>query len=384
MRIKIRTFFLLFFVLGLATSHSFDFSGLISELEARRQGFILSTKGEQARAALARAEERCSREGDRTQGILCIRRNLEGAVKKFGVQALMKSLARILSESKNIDALACHDIAHAIGQVGGMHSNGLTQTLASCTSLCGSGCQHGVIEAYLAQGKELAEVIPDICRSLPEEKKQAECYHGLGHGVATVAGANILEALSLCDLVPQEKGRLECGGGVIMELYAPSSFDHPILSFPPNIAEFCSTLPGVYSESCYLVSGLYEYARSEDIEDAFQECQAVPGVHQFTCMDYLGQTIYEHNGRSVGRTLLACESFGSWESACLAGALRAIILADPRVRNGFELCKNSREDLQDECFSLLGEKIEVAHGTPKREELCSGLLDEHKGYCLKD
>lgn len=346
------------------------------------------TQGTNAAALLKVAQERCAGESNRTKGILCYKQIVEEEIRKQGIRPFMEALEGIYLASDDAESggiTRCHDLAHAIGQVGAIAAEDPNQAVLSCTSLCTSGCYHGVVEGYLAKGENLEVKLPSLCGSAKENLSDGElgaCYHGLGHGTATISGYDLYEALSLCDKVSEE-GRRDCGQGVIMELYEPSSFDHALLEFPPDIPAFCNTLWGVYAEVCHATAGLHEYARSRDREKAVATCAAVPKELQDGCMSGLGQNIYFYEQGEATRIIDFCRKAGErWTGPCISGAVEAGVMSDPLARHSFALCQKLEGSIKKLCYRTLREQIGFRQGEDKYLALCKNLTGEERELCL--
>lgn len=327
----------------------------------------------------------CSKEQGRTKGMVCFRKKLEPMVRHKGVRIVIESLASALQGAGMVpvsSSFTCHDVAHAIGQIGALSSDAISVPLGACTDLCGAGCYHGVIEGYLARGIDVIDAIPGICATFDTGRKQAECFHGLGHGIANFMKLPIGETINRCDAAPTEDYRKECGEGVIMEYFNPTGIVFANADIPEDILRLCRSFQGVYERSCYTVSGLYEYARENNFQKAVAVCLSVPLGIGPTCIEYVGQSVFELNGRSADQAIGICMDSGKeLVFSCITGVIRAIILADPRAREGFVLCDKIESSLRPSCYKILGEKLEVAHGSESRQKLCSNLPVDRQTWC---
>lgn len=337
---------------------------------------------------LREAQTHCSQESDRTKIILCVKKHIERSVQKWGVDVFMASLKELFSDDQgggqgNISH--CHDIAHAIGQIAGADSDDLNTTIQGCTDICTFGCYHGVVEGYIASGKNFISQIPDLCVSSNRTRAQpnlSACFHGIGHGAASIAGFNLKKSFSLCDLIQNADDRKNCGAGVIMELYEPSSFNPAPLTFPPDIPKFCALLENPYQEVCYDTAGIHAYARSQDIKDAVLVCMSVPQSLRRDCISALGQNLFfVFNGATATLVLQCAYAQAEYESACIAGALEASITADPVARHAKEICDALEQRKRSACYALLGKKAESLYGWEARKNICAVFSNTYQSIC---
>jgi len=341
-----------------------------------------SLKQEDQEAALPKV---CLEEQDRSKRILCVIRALEEPIATHGVGVFMDALERefLADDSSRIGGItACHDIAHGIGSAGIEALKDVPTVLASCSALCTYGCYHGTMERYIAKGGNIEKEIPLLCSSVPEKDRSA-CFHGLGHGIADFVGYDLREAFVLCDKLEAEDARRNCGSGVFMEVYEPSTFDRSSPPLPEDIPSFCASLPGVYDEVCFRNSSSYEYARSRDMQKAFAVCKGADPDFRWPCAVGLGQNIYfSYRGNAQDILGLCAEGTEDEYRACMQGALMSSVVSDSLARHGFEICAVVPKDLQRECLSFLGGHIQSVHDRDQRQILCQTIGGIEKEYCL--
>lgn len=302
----------------------------------------------------------CEAGSDRSTSILCFKKALEKKVIKYGIGQFIEAVSGMFATSDPvpITATQCHDILHAIGQVGGADSNSkdINKTVVQCSNICTFGCFHGVAEGYLMKGGDIASEISKLCLIEGDDTGQlrSPCYHGLGHGVASIAGYNFIKALTMCDLIPEERYKIDCGSGVIMELYEPGSFGHAQLEWPADIPEFCNTLPYPYSMVCYTTAGLHEYGRSQNPQKAFKTCEAVPQDLNQECNISIGRNFYYVFQGSSPQITKACKN--SNEAVflgCVQGAISASFAIDSRSQKSYEICGQLEDKLKNKCSEFL-------------------------------
>jgi hypothetical protein len=322
--------------------------------------------------------DECGTLAERADAIVCFKKKLAPYIKQSGIEPYMQAISGRFQKSDEATEggiTRCHDILHAVGQLGAQHTKDVNKTLLSCTNLCTYGCYHGVVEGYIATGNNFEAQLPNLC--LPSNQplapaNQSACFHGVGHGIADFSGFNLEKSMNLCDRIEGAENRKDCAAGIIMELYEPSSFVHPLLQFPPDIGRFCGTLRDPYGEICYNTAGVHEYGRSEDGLTAAQTCEALPEKYQENCMTALSQNMYFAFQGSIPKTLEYCSAVAEqWHQTCIKGAVLSSVVSDPQVRRGSELCRSVAEDLRPFCYTVLKNTVVFHHGQEKIVSLCN-------------
>lgn len=309
---------------------------------------------------------------DRTQFISCLKTILVES-DKFDVKGLISQLDanyRQNDSSTQGGITRCHDIAHAIGQAGVTSIKDPKAVLSQCTDLCTSGCFHGAIEQSVLE--QSADAFLSKVNSLCS---QPACFHGLGHGLASIAGYDLGKSLQLCDRLDNYDAKRNCGFGVFMELYEPSSFNPTPLKPPSDLLGLCFSLTGVYQEVCFRNIGTYQYARTnQDIKKAFALCHMEPTANQRECRVALGQVIY-FNRQGEAKSIIDVCSIGMSDEYkdCIDGSIMASVSSDPLVRHGFELCSQIDNPQKIGCYQFLGSHIQAVYGVETRNNLCNQL-----------
>lgn len=343
------------------------FFGLLAGIFSSRLGDLseLVSAKEKSAEILTRAFDICQKENDRAGIILCFKREIEPAVQSAGMTPVIEAIKEsYLEEDRAAQGgiTVCHDMLHAIGQLGAIHSKDPAKTLGECTSLCTSGCYHGVVEGFVSLGHELSSDFSNLCGNIGMASDRAACFHGLGHGFASIRGFNLEGALGLCGLITGISGKKDCGAGVIMELFEPASFGNAPLKFPEDIPGFCLGLAPPHDETCDHTAGLHEYARSNDEKRAIAVCQKVPAARRSNCIAALGQNMYFALQGDPEKIISFCGRVpGDLRPPCLAGALEASSMSDPRARHGAAICAQMQSE-SGWCWQALGTSIEFYHG----------------------
>jgi len=143
-----------------------------------------------------------------------------------------------LIQKKDPTYLWCHNMGHQISEREyAKDPSRWKEVITQCpVGACSNGCIHGAMQAHFREaslgGVELKEVMPDL-QSLCEERddwhptglEQASCYHELGHLSVYLTGADINEAVGVCDTIGiKDDGRnflQTCKEGIFMQIFEP-------------------------------------------------------------------------------------------------------------------------------------------------------------------
>lgn len=324
---------------------------------------------------LREAQKGCAGETERSKQILCFKKRLENPLKRAGLASYVQAIEAMFgTDAKDQDSITmCHDLLHVVGGIAGASSSDFALVVSSCTESCTYGCYHGAIEGAIASGHTQTDLI-DACVRLSRTAKNA-CFHGLGHGAASLTGFRLRDALTICDKVPQE-WRADCGSGVLMEIYEPSTFVHGRQEFPNDIPAFCATLHEPYSDTCYATAGLHAYGRSQDASEAFATCGRIPRELRDICIFYIGNNAYFVFNGAAEKIDALCAAEDASVSAdyqrCREGAIAASSIADPSVKFGFAACASAETQDRQSCVDFLAARLDEHRGKDARIQLCQG------------
>ncbi len=329
--------------------------------------------------------QKCAQNNERTKYIVCYKKNLESGVLTYGLKPMMSQLENRYLHSVDFDSGGinqCHDVAHAIGQTAGANSKDLNNTILECPNICTSGCFHGVVEGAISTGYKILENIGNLCQNKingVDASTNTDCYHGLGHGVASLSGFDLQQSLKYCDLISGIDGQRSCGAGVIMELYEPSSFDHAILQFPDDIASFCATLWGTYEETCYVTAGTHTYTKNTSESESIKACVSVPDEYISDCISALGQNMFFVYQGEFEKIDLFCKSTPSkYLINCYSGVIESSVMSDPLVRKGVEICSLFDTKEANVCFDSIVARMKITNRSEKLNLICEVLKPTNK------
>lgn len=282
----------------------------------------------------------CPTSQDRSGSIVCFRNFLSNFVSQNGIQELLSVLAKIV-EQDSLDPSYCHDVVHAVGQLGTEYQS-VQETLVACTDLCTYGCHHGAVEQYVAtetDPQKQHQLVTDVVAAC-ENANRSACFHGLGHGVSVLANYELQAALSLCNRVENESDRLYCGEGVLMELYEPSTFNKPIQEFPEDIGAFCVSLESPYHVACNRMVGSHTYQRTQNTFAAVAACKSIDQKYVGDCVAALSQNLYFMYNANLDTVFDFCQvQINEYREDCLKGMLYGAEIAAQSYRKK-EICQS--------------------------------------------
>ncbi len=366
------------------------FIGVISAFFWTNHPPILNSESSQQITKIFNStSENCSENKERTKYIVCYKKNLEQGVKIFGLKPMMAELENRYLYSVDFDRGGinqCHDVAHALGQTAGAYSKDLNKTILECPNICTSGCFHGVVEGAISTGYKILDNIGILCKNKingVEASTNSDCFHGLGHGVADISGFDLIQSLKYCDLIDSIEGQRNCGAGVIMELYEPSSFDHALLEFPEDIAKFCGTLWGTYAETCYITAGTHAYIRNNSEQESVNACISVPSNFVGGCVSALGQNMFfVYQGDYKKLENFCTQLLKNHLKDCYSGVIESSVMSDPLVRKGVEICSSFDIVKSKECFDAIVTRMNSSNRAEKINDICNILSSDKKETCL--
>jgi hypothetical protein len=320
---------------------------------------------------LQNAQEKCIKQTSRTKYFACFKEEIKPHVVKYGIKSFITNLHAILETDTPLtfsNGRNCHDITHAIGQTGGVYMSSIVDAALSCTSLCGNGCHHGVMEGRLSLGDDMLELVPNFCDYSQDSQFSTAashfCYHGLGHGIATIL-ANEKKSLQMCDKA-QEEGRKDCARGVFMELYNSDPSYSAHLPVPNDIAAWCSSLKGAYGEVCWELAGSNvnmgdaesNKTKAQLVDEAFSTCGKAPGEkNKEACINMLGHNLFNEFQSSLSSLKSICKKAGSYYETCVLGIVHGNIEADPAGVFSEELCNTQQGAFKEECLQVRENQI---------------------------
>lgn len=332
-------------------------------------------------------------ESEAAKTIGCWRRDFRSLLQESGLRQIMEVLEEASYESGIVGGttnVTCHDIAHVIGEESARVEGSVGKALAQCTRACGFGCFHGVFLGGLKRDDNFLNDLPSLCSAFSDSsfpgQELTACRHGIGHGLADVAGRRLRDALLLCDGFPTEIGREECASGVWMEIVDAPSFGQEKLQLPQDIPDFCKDLPSPYSRVCLRDAASSEYLRSKDAREAFKVCSSYEDsklAHE--CAYSLGAMFHFALQGNLDAIYTACQKGRENQIVpCIEGAVFSGLVTDPEGELGIAFCREAENGFRAACFTYLGRSISQLHGVSERVIFCNKLGGVEKSYCLEE
>ena len=221
----------------------------------------------------------------------CFAKSLDNIYEREGSQAAFEYLNTI---SDDLNYGASHLIAHQLGHSLWDDAGDLQIALAhvpyqeySPTEIFRyGGVVHGIFHSYFLFNTEqdVHALIAQSCTNLASEGMsalQADCVHGIGHGLMAYTNNDIQQTLTLCDETLQP---VNCYQGAFMEhglLHIPGYADTAKLQ---ELSEVCVTLTPVQSESCAKYVGW-----TAIVKDLVQKRSSQTAVALHVCDTYADQ-----------------------------------------------------------------------------------------------
>lgn len=276
--------------------------------------------------------------GPNASNFTCWQQHYGAVVANNSVKAAFVDFRKEYSANPYIKS-NCHQIGHVIGRAAALRYKKLKDVYAQGDNFCWSGYYHGAIET-IAQDlgpdrilKQINQVCADYKLSEMYSFKHYNCVHGMGHGVMTVLGDDLVKALKACDLYsanPSDWERRSCYGGVFMENVMneinPGKRSNYFRDDDPMYP--CTSLAEKYLEQCYLMQTSHALkALNWDYKQVFDLCSKVRTPYDGTCYESLGRDISGNSSSNKERTIELCTLGGTRpaQEHCFTGAVKDFI-----------------------------------------------------------
>lgn len=232
--------------------------------------------------------------------------------------------ARAKAETNTFIKQNCHEIAHLIGRTAGKKYPDISEAYSLGDDFCASGYYHGVMQALVdTVGKDkIIGRISTICAPLAQKKQYGlphyNCVHGLGHGLMSVEGNQLFNALHNCDGLNDDWEQNSCYSGVFMENimseFEANSYSAYLKKDDPLYP--CTAVDDKYKKMCYYLQTDHALiVEKADFSKVFQLCASL-GNEDYTNMCYrsLGRNSSSYASYDISRTIENCSHGATLEA----------------------------------------------------------------------
>lgn len=164
----------------------------------------------------------------------------------------------------------CHDMLHRVGERALAEFKDMADLILSNNSdVCGTAFIMGGVDAFGAQEPTVEEFrrVAQACEAMSgpgfASRLRGMCEHSLGHA-AWKSTLEIPLAAARCGLLVTENGQVNCGDGVIMQIYQPANGEatRALERARYEMEDVCTEWPdiGATRRGCYAGAG-YIYSR---------------------------------------------------------------------------------------------------------------------------
>lgn len=209
--------------------------------------------------------------------------------------------ARTIIDVLDEDPL-CHVQAHNLGRVIYKRTADLVSSLAVCQNKCNQGCLHGVLmEMFNAP---FDGSVPSADALTPKQQKQiahtcsdgrilkyteiGNCYHAIGHVIASLANNDTEQAVLLCKTTFSTKGPgaiFYCATGVYMQ--------YDLVASAQNLGSVdLACDKSSYPAACYRFQLYHLFRFPLEYRKAVAFCETLNGTMRRGCFNGLGADAY--------------------------------------------------------------------------------------------
>jgi hypothetical protein len=312
---------------------------------------------------------------------------LESTLREQGVAGALQQLEMLSASDPGVRRLE-HHYAIAIGQLSYSQTQDAAESFRRCGAVPDTGCYHGVMEAFMAATPRLVPGdIARLCDGAPITADtpvvRIQCVHGVGHGLAHVAGGRVADALASCDGFGTDQDRAACYSGVFMQVIEETVTrpeTDPFASDPTLQDPFavCSAVAEQYRRACYRQqSTVMLAANGEDVPAAFATCDHVPAAYAVPCYQGVGAWISIFTRWDPDESSRLCQlaslPFRPW---CLDGAVAGMASGHATADRPMALCRSTPPDLRTFCLEALGERIPALYADRTAQESACALAED--------
>ena len=407
--------------------------GVLPEEALRLRVEALAAGGDSL--GLAKLAARQCNHGSATVKVNCYEEYFVSVAGSDRVRLALGALAALAKDHPEV-ALDGHGYTHVIGIRAWKPNLDVAAVFKGCTGLFQSGCYHGVIQAYLLEGKvgpidsmRAANLCDQVAASHTEMWLRFQCVHGLGHGFEMINNWNLPKALKQCDWLPSPWDRSSCYGGAFMEnAVASMPGGHHTAMHALATEKVFDSSKGVAGGDNHDMPGMVMPKtpdlkaitfKMRDPTDPLYPCSAVDTTYQFACYQMQGGMILTGVKGDFARATAACDRVGppllrsqcylslgtnasgwtaqntplvikdclhgdtAYQPFCFVGAVKNYVDVTANPDDGLAFCRQMEPGVnRDHCYNAVGEEISVLYRDPDlREKACLKAGGDGEAMC---
>lgn len=331
-----------------------------------------------------------------------------------GIREGLDSLGALAARDDAADARG-HELAHALGRFAAAQRGDIS-ILGECRPVFQSGCYHGALEGLFMRGATVDRgTVRGVCvPGAPDRPgyERLECWHGLGHGLMVRFEGDHEKALPLCDVLETPRGRRECQDGVFMER-AIRAIDVSSVDTAANahgghgggghgehgghaaasggrkpdaeLRRLCATVDARYQPSCWAYQPIaLLVVHNDDPVAVLTACDAAPAAAVRDCYQGFGKQYLGATRGDVGMMIDACQARNrAYTADCLMGGVEYFTDIEWNVAPGIEFCARVPAQAKDRCYTMIGERLALAHPAPgDAESRCRQVESPYVQACV--
>ena len=227
---------------------------------------------------------------DDTASKRCMFEHIQAVLNTDGAAQAVDRLTVLSARANTSWGLACHELAHSIGQRVWREASKTENLVKAGTLSCGFGYFHGLLESVgmYSTDSDFPGAALTVCAALEKHFPYAEksgsiveCMHGIGHASMWRYNENLLAARRVCAGLSKELWQRECDAGSIMSwVFAreasrtenrPQDAPEPVVN---KALDLCSPPLGTPTPGC--VSGALFGTLKDEYTDSVTWCLKNP------------------------------------------------------------------------------------------------------------
>lgn len=326
----------------------------------------------------------------------CFKELAQIVIQQFSLREALEALAEIQYEQNPNIAGQCHAVVHYLAQNEYQKTKNAAESFSQCRIVCGEGCYHGVVEAYMeeqnlggADEMKMQNVVSKICDTVKNDPRRIiyeHCVHGVGHAFMLLTKNDLPQSLQLCSRFfrGNEDEHNQCLGGALMEnSFNVGSPDHPTRFVDPADLKYpCTILEKEYQEICYGAQSVLALG-NRDWERARNFCMSIPSAYQDSCFASLGANAVVAFSQNFSELKKVCDNapLGDLRHACIAGTVAFLGYVNGGNTPKFVgYCRLVDQEYEEACFKELGTAIGKWSPAGERNRECQRVSKTPEEY----